>query len=288
MNVDPNSEQLLKSARTFQTKKRLGQNFLVDASVLDLIVESLDLKPGDQVVEIGPGIGFLTRLLSNKQAEIRAVDLDRQCIQELESLRLPGVVTHHGDFLQYDLLQSGFSDKFKAVGNVPYQITGLILHHLLGEIGEPSNWIANLKTIVLTVQREVAWRMVAPAGSEHYSQVSLLVQYFCQSELITTIKPESFYPRPAVNSAIVKLTPHQHCPIECNDKRFLRRVIKAGFAQRRKMLRKALTSLNLQSIDIDAVFRENKIDPQARAENLSLAQFAKLTDALSDQMKCKP
>lgn len=300
MNInDLSSKQLHDAARSFQTKKRLGQNFLVDASALQLIVDSLELKAGNRVIEIGPGIGFLTRLLSNQAVDVAAVELDRDCIEALKELNLPGVVLRHGDFLQYDLLADRFvtntsektetatqEQQLKIIGNVPYQITGLILHHVLGEIGEPSPWLPNIDRIVLTVQREVALRMVAQAGSEHYSQVSLHTRYFCQADLVSLIEPDSFYPKPEVTSAIIRLTPHKTPLVDCKDEKLLRRVIKAGFAQRRKMLRKALTSLNLGSLDIDALFREKTIDPQSRAENLSLQQFAMLTNAIHDRLNC--
>lgn len=300
MSLPISSEELYKEARAFQTKKRLGQNFLVDADVLELIASILAFKPGEKVVEIGPGIGFLTRILSENGALVSAVDLDRSCIEALDELQLSNVATRHGDFLGYNLINDDFSKiedlsqenisafpraSLKVIGNVPYQITGLILSHLLGEIGEPSPWLFGLDRIVLTVQREVALRMVAEAGTEHYSQVSLLIGYYCKAELISMVPPTSFYPRPAVTSAIVRLVPHPKTPVDCANSKLLRKVIKAGFAQRRKMLRNALASMSLPSVDIDSIFKEERMDPQARAENLSLQQFAILTNAIENKLK---
>lgn len=288
------SKSLLKLARSFHTKKRLGQHFLVSAETLTTIASSLDLQADDSILEIGPGIGFLTRFLAASGANIVAVELDRETINELKSLKLPNLEIKHGDFLAYDIASGRFRDKgsqgwtepdakqkLKIAGNVPYQITGLILAHLLGEIGQPNPNLKRVERIVLMVQKEVAERMVAQPGSKQYAQLSLLIQYHCRAELIQEVPAQMFYPPPRVDSAIVRLFPHQAPVVECTNTKLLRRVIKSGFAQRRKMLRNALNSLGLGQENIDAVFRELRFDPQVRAENISLEQFAILTDAIA-------
>ena len=294
------SKNLLKLARSFHTKKKLGQHFMVNAEVLQSIVDSLDLSSSDHVVEIGPGIGFLTRFLASTGAQITAVELDRESISELKTLNLPNLLIKHGDFLAYDIASGRFREKgstgwaeldgkqkIKVTGNVPYQITGLILGHLLGEIGQPINNIKQIDRIVLMVQKEVAERMVAQPGSKQYAQLSLLIQYYCSAELMHDVPAELFYPPPRVDSAIVRLIPHEQAPVSCDNTKLLRRVIKAGFAQRRKMLRNALTSTGASQVVIDEVFKELKIDPQARAETLSLHQFAMLTNALEPRLSKK-
>lgn len=294
------SKTLLKLARSFHTKKKLGQHFMVNAEVLQTICDCLDLDCADHIIEIGPGIGFLTRFLALSGAQITAVELDRESISELKALNLPGLTIKHGDFLAYDLASGRFREngsegwaepdgkqKIKVVGNVPYQITGLILGHLLGEIGQPSVNLSQIDRIVLMVQKEVAERMVAQPGSKQYAQLSLLIQYNCEAELVREVGADLFFPPPRVDSAIVRLIPHAQEPVSCDNKKLLRRVVKAGFAQRRKMLRNALTSLGAAQSLIDDVFKDLKIDPQARAETLSLKQFAMLTNALDQRLSVK-
>jgi 16S rRNA (adenine1518-N6/adenine1519-N6)-dimethyltransferase len=283
------TEAMLKEARSFHTKKRLGQHFLVDASALQAIAETsacpagADATAGDTVLEIGPGAGFLTRFLLAEGVRVIAIDLDRDAIRYLESRSYPNLQLVHGDFLQMDLRSVADGQRFKVVGNVPYQITGLILGHLLGEIGKPSPWLGRIDSIVVTVQKEVAERMVATPGSKDYSQVSLLVEYFCRPSIEIIIPPESFFPRPKVTSAVVRLIPSATPRVQCGNHTLLRQVIKAGFKQRRKMLRNNLSFLRAQQEEIDQLFAKLSLDPQVRAERLSLQQFAMLTDAI-DQL----
>ncbi len=289
-------DALLAEAREFQTKRHLGQNFLVDCPTLDIIAGLLDLSQGDRVVEIGAGIGFLTRILAASGASITAVDLDVECTDYLESLELGNVEILHGDFLRFDLSSlTFFTDrrnenlskcreggrKPKVIGNVPYQITGRIIAHLLGEIGQPAPWFKDIERIVLTVQLEVARRMVACAGEEDYSRLSLLIAYFCQASLEAVVDRQCFYPSPEVTSAIVRLTPLKQPGVTCKNHILLRQLIEAGFRQRRKMLRNSLSFLKLGPQELGRVFASVNFDPQVRAERLSLQQFAKLADALS-------
>ncbi len=273
---------------------------MVNAEVLQAIADSLQLTAEDHVLEIGPGIGFLTRFLAASGAKITAVELDRESISELKALNLPNLSIKHGDFLSYDIASGRFREKgspgwsepdekqkIKVAGNVPYQITGLILGHLLGEIGEPATNLKQIDRIVLMVQKEVAERMVAQPGSKQFAQLSLLIQYHCVAELVRQVPAELFYPPPKVDSAIVCLIPHQNTPVDCANLKLLRRVIKAGFAQRRKMLRNALTALGAPQSTIDEVFKDLRIDPQARAETFSLVQFAMLTNALDKKLSIK-
>ena len=288
--------QLLKLARAFHTKKNLGQHFLVNENAINGIVAALDLKPDEQVLEIGPGIGFLTRLLCDSCKSVTAVDLDRESIEYLKKMQIPNLSIKHGDILAYDLKAGRFRDAgstatawaepddkqhWKIVGNLPYQITGLILGHLLGEIGEAAAALSEIDNIVLTVQKEVAHRMVAKAGSKNYAQLSLLIAYFCDAEIILDLPASYFYPAPRVDSAVIRLIPLKEPRVKCNDAKFLRRVIRAGFAQRRKMLRNALTALPVSADQLNALFKEMQYDPQVRAESLSLQQFAMLSDVLA-------
>lgn len=279
----PSQKQLTELARSFHTKKHLGQHFLVDTEALSDIVEAAQLEPGERVLEIGPGSGFLTRFLIESGANIVAVELDREAVQSLNKLNAGNLEVVHGDFLRYDI-NSALTDgqKLTVVGNVPYQITAPIVAHLFGEIGEPSAWLKRIKSVVLTVQLEVAERFVAVPGGKDYSQVTLLVNYFANAKLIRKVPKESFYPVPNVNSAVVRFDLLDKPAIECTNNKLLRQLIKAGFSQRRKMLKNTLSFLNLSQDKLDDVFRRLSFDPQVRAERLSLKQFALLADALNE------
>jgi len=273
-------ETLTRAARAFHTKKRLGQNFLVDPEALEFIAQSLQAKPGDKVLEIGPGLGFLTLFLAETGAEIQAVELDRECVADLDAMAMKNVSITHGDFLAFDLDTVG--DTMKVVGNVPYQITTPIVARLFGEVGEPKPWLKKVERVILTVQYEVAQRFVASPGSEHYSQITLLVNYFAKSKMLRKVPRESFFPQPRVSSAIVEFVPLEEPPINCKNTKMLRQVIKAGFSQRRKMLKNNMGFLHADPDQLNEAFARAKVNEQARAENLSLEQFAALTDALLD------
>ena len=270
---------LKQQARAFHNKKRLGQNFLINPDILAQIARALSVEPNDHVLEIGPGLGFLTAVLLGLGAEVVAVELDEECVKILEDLSLPRLNVIHQDFLQCDL-KSIVKEKTKVIGNVPYQITTPILVRLLGEIGEPSPWLKSIETIVLTVQKEVAERFVAKVGEEEYSQISVLVQYFVKADILFTINAENFYPAPEVTSAVVKLVPHPEPPVQCGDPKLLRHIVSAGFQQRRKMLKNNLSFLGLSQKQIMDVFAKLNFDPQVRAERLGLEQFALLADEL--------
>lgn len=284
----PTTESMLKEARGFHTKKRLGQHFLVEAEVLQSIVDASAATAGDTVLEIGPGAGFLTRFLLATGAHVVAIDLDRDSIGYLQARNYQNLTLEHGDFLQMDLqtvAKVAESPCFKVVGNVPYQITGLILGHLLGEIGQPSPWLPRIESIVVTVQKEVAERMVAKPGSKDYSRVSLLTAYFCDASIEQIIPPESFFPKPHVTSAVVRMVPTANPRVTCRNHTLLRQLIKAGFKERRKMLRNNLSSLCLPQEEINDIFAQLKLDPQVRAERLSLSQFAMLTDVIDERQR---
>jgi 16S rRNA (adenine1518-N6/adenine1519-N6)-dimethyltransferase len=254
----------------------LGQHFLVEPIALRKITALLDLKPGESLVEIGPGLGFLTRFLCTSGADITAVELDREAIADLEVLKMPGVNLVHEDFLQFDL--STIKAPFKVAGNVPYQITTPIIARLFGEIGEPQPWFSSIEKVVLTVQLEVAQRFVAKPNSREYSQITLLTNYFSEAKILFELSATEFYPPPKVQSAVVEFTPLAKPPIECTNTKLLRKLIKAGFSQRRKMLRNNLGFLHLADDAIGQVFKNLSLDPQIRAERLTLQTYAALTN----------
>ncbi|GEM_PF-329434 len=278
-------QELLAQARRFHAKKHLGQHFLVEPETLARIAGALLAVPGDRVLEIGPGLGFLTGYLAATGARVTAVELDSACVERLRKMALDNLAVVQADFLQYDVRQlldpSQPGAGLKVAGNVPYQITSRIVARLFGEIGAPSPWLAALDRVVLTVQLEVARRFVATPGSRDYSQITLLTNYYSRPSLLEVVPAESFFPVPQVDSAVVAFVPHEAPPVTCGNPRLLRQIIQAGFNQRRKMLRNNLSFLALGHDELLAVFKGLNFDPQVRAERLSLAQFAMLTDAVT-------
>ncbi len=277
---------LLQRAYGFSTRKQLGQNFLVNKEALERIVEEVALEPGEKTVEIGPGLGFLTELLVAKGALVTAIELDPYCVNELAKLSLPNLTIIESDFLRTDL-NSILNAPTKVVGNIPYNITTPIISKLIGEIGEPAPWLKQIRSIVLTVQRELAARLVAKPGNKDYSQITLLMNYYGSTEMLFKIPPESFSPPPKVHSVVIKFTPHEKIRVECKNHILLRKVIQTSFASRRKMLKNNLRSLHVQEDILTKIFRQLNFDPQVRAESLSLDLFAKLTDALEKEITCK-
>lgn len=247
--------------------------------MLSRIAGALDLEMGDCVVEIGPGLGFLTRFLAESGCRIVAIDLDRECVEALQKSRFDGVEIHHQDFLQYDLAEID-SPSLKVIGNVPYQITTPIVARLFGEIGAPSPWLPKIESVVMTVQKEVAERFVANPDNKNYSQISLLIKYFAEAEMLEVIPKDSFVPEPNVTSAVVRMKPYDKPQIDCTDHKLLRQIIRAGFKQRRKMLKNNLSFLNMSQDDLGRLLATLRIDPMVRAEKLSLDQFAKITNAV--------
>jgi 16S rRNA (adenine1518-N6/adenine1519-N6)-dimethyltransferase len=283
VSAEISTASLIKEAKAFHLKKRLGQHFLVDTDALGTIVDALNAHDGDTVIEVGAGIGFLTRLLARTGANIIAVDLDRESIERLQAANYKNVEIKHGDFLRFDLnAEAPAAGKLRVVGNVPYQITGLIIGHLLGELDKPSPWLQRIENIVLTIQYEVARRIIAPPGDSEYSRVSILVQQYCEVELVQRLPPSSFFPPPEVNSAVIRLVRRAQPAVACRNLQLMRQLVAAGFRQRRKMFRNALGFLRLPQSQVDAVFARLGLDPQVRAERLSLKQFAMLADAFDE------
>ena len=275
------TETLLKQAKKVRANKKLGQNFFIDVNQLEEIVSHLDAKQSDTVIEIGSGLGFLTRMLSASDASIFAVELDRNLASKLESQSLKGVVVVSNDFLDLDLSELIGDKKFKVIGNIPYQITSPIIGKLFGDIGKPSSWLPNLEKVILTMQKEVAQRLVAKPGTKAYSQITLLKNYYFDAEIILNVPPESFYPVPNVDSATVLLTPLKKSPIKPDNVALLKQIITFGFKQRRKMLKNNLTALGLDETTIYKQLIDLKLNPHSRAENLSLEQFNSLANKLN-------
>jgi 16S rRNA (adenine1518-N6/adenine1519-N6)-dimethyltransferase len=251
---------------------------LIDDEKLMVVCSALDVHESNSVLEIGPGLGFLTELLDVTGAHVLAVEIDMRSVRYLGTLELPNTTVLHADILRFKIDPE--LQKLKVVGNIPYQITAPILVHMLGEIGVPSPWYRQLELLVFTIQREVAQRLTAKPGSKEYGQISLLLNYFASVEIVAEVSRDCFYPSPEVDSSIIKITPYKQPPVQCSNPEALRSVIVAGFSSRRKMLKNNLSAL-FGADNCTGAFERLNLDPQSRAESLSLHQYAQLADELS-------
>lgn len=269
-------------ARYFRTKKRLGQNFLIDGEVIQDIISFANIQPEDTVVEIGPGVGFVTEQLVKYAKKVIVIELDEEAIAELKKLDAPNLEIIHNDVLKTDL--SKLSDeKFKVVANIPYYITSPIIAHLLGEIDDLANKNRNkIKDIILMVQEEVARRMVATpdSPSKQYGLLSILSQFWADVKILRLVGRKSFYPAPKVNSALVKLDVTQNPKLDLSDYSYFRRVIKAAFSQRRKNIKNCLLNGAFPKDAVVSALSNLGLDENVRGEKLSIEMFGKLSQEL--------
>lgn len=256
-------------------KKSLGQNFLFDDNVLQKIVDAAQVAPGMAVLEIGPGLGHLTAKLLEAAEAVTAVELDSRFLPILQD-QFNGYANFtliHGDILAVDVAEI-MERPFSVVANVPYYITGAILKHLLSAPRKPTN-------LVLTVQKEVADRLAA--APPNMSLLSATTQYYGTVEQIGTIKAGAFYPRPDVDSAIVRITMHNALPLDpAQEQRFMK-LLKVGFSQKRKQLKNNLRQLGLNKQTLKTTFEQAKIDPTRRPQTLRVDEWLALFVSLAKQ-----
>jgi len=263
--------------------KGLGQNFLVDRAALERIVAAAELTPDDIVLEVGAGLGTLTGRLARDAGHVVAVELDRRLMPVLRSVLadFDNVTLIQGDILALDPaalisaanLQSPIPNpQYKVVANLPYYITSAVLRHLLEASLRPQR-------MVVTVQREVAERIVAKPGQ--MSLLAVSVQFYGRPRLLFRIKAGSFYPAPGVESAVVRVDLHATPPVPVEDTAAFFRVVRAGFAQRRKQLRNGLAAgLGRPSEEVAAKLREAGVDPRRRAQTLSIEEWVRVARVL--------
>ena len=269
-------------ARYFRTKKRLGQNFLIDGQTISDIIDFAEINPEDTVIEIGPGVGFVTEQLVKHAKKVIAIELDEEAIKELEKLDAPNLRIIHNDILKQDLSEL-CEGKVKVVANIPYYITSPIIAHLLGEIDDLNNKNRNKITdILLMVQEEVARRMVAceNSPSKQYGLLTILSQFWADVKIMKLVGRRSFYPAPKVNSALVKLVVREKPLLELSDYSHFRKVIKAGFSQRRKTVKNCLLSGGFSKEKITMSLQKLGLDENIRGEKLSIEMFGKLSEEL--------
>ena len=249
-------------------RKRFGQNFLRDASVVARIVAAIAPRSGERVVEIGPGEGAMTLPLLEAAGRLTAIELDRDLVARLRERFPPGsgLELIEGDALTYDLRALAGDGPLRLVGNLPYNISTPLLFHLF----EQHEAVVDMHFML---QKEVVDRLAADPGSKTYGRLSVMAQYACAVTPLLAVPPGAFRPPPKVDSTVVRLVPHATPPVAVNDPARLRTLVTAAFAQRRKTLRNTLREL----LDADAM-RAAGIDPGRRAETLSLAEFALLAN----------
>lgn len=268
----------MKKSREFQPRKRFGQNFLEDSGTIDRIVKAINPKPGQHIVEIGPGLGALTEPLIASGAKVTAIELDRNLVPVL---RTKFFSADRFNVIEADALTFDFGalynqstpqenavvkDKLRMVGNLPYNISTPLLFHLFKSV----DFVADMHFML---QKEVVDRLAASPGSGKYGRLSIMAQYRCAVTSVLTVRPEAFRPPPKVWSAVAKLTPYATLPYICQDESILKRLVSQAFSMRRKTLRNALRK-EMTAEDIEAL----AIDPQARPETLALSDFVRLAD----------
>ena len=266
----------------FNFQKKYGQNFLIDTHVLDKIIGAAQIGPDDFVLEIGPGIGTMTQYLAEAAREVVAVETDTKLIPILQDTlkEYDNVTVLNEDILKVDIRkiaeEKNGGKPIKVVANLPYYITTPIIMGLF-ESEVP------LDSITVMVQKEVADRMQVGPGTKDYGALSLAVQYYAEPYIVANVPPNCFIPRPAVGSAVIRLTRYQEKPVKVNDASFMFKIIRASFNQRRKTLQNGLynsSELRIPKEKTVAALEELGLTPTIRGEKLSLEEFAQLSDIL--------
>ncbi len=261
-------------------RKYLGQNYLVDSDVIEDIIEACKFNDTDWVMEIGAGLGAVTERLAHHVAHVLAVEKDRgTCVALGDILKgFTNVNIVCEDFLELDLERALAESpyKVKVIGNLPYYITSPIIEKLIA--GRH-----NFETVFITIQKEVAERICAKPGGRDYGSLSVFVQYYTKPRILLDIGRQAFYPEPEVDSSFVELAILQKPPVQANDEEKFFAVVKAGFGQRRKTLLNSLLSseeIKLDKAGLAGLLKKIGIDPNIRAEQLSLEEFARISNSL--------
>jgi 16S rRNA (adenine1518-N6/adenine1519-N6)-dimethyltransferase len=267
-----NPKALLDSFH-IQPKKSLGQNFLHDPNMLDKIISLAELTTDDQVLEIGPGTGLLTERLAQVAGRVTSVEIDERMQPLLEAI----VATHpnlnilYDDILKVDVSRLFPEQPFVVVANLPYYITSAILRHLLEIPNRP-------RRLIITVQMEVAERLIAKP--DDMSILSVSVQFYGKPQIVAKLNPSVFWPRPDVESAVVRIDTYPQPPVAVTNEQTFFRVVRAGFGQKRKQIKNSLgAGLHLSSEAAGAILDVAGIDPRRRAETFTLEEWAALTRA---------
>ena len=266
----------------FVFQKRFGQNFLIDEHVLEKIIDSSGITKDDFILEIGPGIGTMTQYLAEAAREVAAVEIDSSLIPILKDTlkEWDNVTVINNDILKTDIKkianEKNGGKPVKVVANLPYYITTPIIMGLF-EKNVP------VDSITVMVQKEVADRMQVGPGTKDYGALSLAVQYYAEPYIVANVPPNCFIPRPAVGSAVIRLTRYQEKPVKVNDSAFMFKIIRASFNQRRKTLQNGIKNfggLNFSKEQVAQALEEMELPASVRGEALTLEQFAQLSNIL--------
>lgn len=257
-----------------QAKKRFGQNFLVDEQIIGDIISAIRPEPEDNMVEIGPGLGALTRPLLKKLNHLHVVEIDRDIIARMQQEYARDIVEsklliHAGDALEFDFAL--LPAPLRIVGNLPYNISSPLLFHFAAYAGR-------ILDMHFMLQNEVVERMVAAPSTPAYGRLSVMLQYRFRMEKLLDVPPESFRPAPKVDSAIVRMIPMHAGEIAVRNEKLFAAIVRTAFGQRRKTLRNTLRGY----LD-EAEFERLGIDPQLRAENLAVADFIRVANCLDQK-----
>ncbi|WP_110674682.1 16S rRNA (adenine(1518)-N(6)/adenine(1519)-N(6))-dimethyltransferase RsmA [Salinicola sp. RZ23] len=258
-----------------RARKRFGQNFLRDAGVISRIVRAIGPRPGERLVEIGPGQGALTEPLLQAAGALEVIELDRDLIPGLrvQFFAYPDFVIHEGDALKFDFPALAAEDgrPLRVVGNLPYNISTPLIFHLLASRGA----VADMHFML---QKEVVERLAAEPGGPDWGRLSVMTQYHCQVESLFVVPPEAFVPRPKVDSAIVRLTPHAELPVVAHDEARFAEIVRDAFGQRRKTLRNNLKGL-VEASELEAL----GIDPGRRPQTLEVAELVAIANRVTER-----
>lgn len=266
----------------FHFQKKYGQNFLIDANILNKIVEAADITKEDCVIEIGPGIGTLTQYLAEAAGSVIAVEIDNNLIPILEDTlsEYPNASVIHGDILKVDLnklvMEKNQGKPVKVVANLPYYITTPIIMELL-ESHLP------IDSITVMVQKEVADRMEVGPGTKDYGALSLAVQYYSSPKIMINVPKTCFIPQPNVGSAVIRLTLHDNPPVKVSDEALLFQIIRASFNQRRKTLVNSLSNGGICNKEVIVLALQHMgLSESIRGEALTLEEFAQLSNEIKE------
>ena len=276
LNPAPINVPALLREHGLSPRKGLGQNFLIDSAALRKLVEAAEVEAQSDVLEIGPGVGSLTAELARSAGRVTAVEIDANLIPVLRQVlaTYPNVHLVHGDILEIDLDALQLTPGYLVVANIPYYITSAIIRRLLEAPVRPAR-------MVLTVQREVAERLAAAPGD--LSLLAVSVQFYGQPQIVTKLNPAAFWPRPDVESAVVRIDVYPTPIVEVPSEQAFFRVVRAGFSQKRKQLRNAISSgMSVNKARADELLLGSGIDPSRRAETLTLEEWAALTRAFNE------
>lgn len=256
----------------YKTKKRFGQHFLHDSNVIQKLIYEINPKQTENIVEIGPGLGALTFPLLEEVNKLHVVEIDRDIIQRLKNMDNKKLIIHETDALEHNFDELANREALRVVGNLPYNISTPLIFHLLKSA-------SNIQDMHFMLQNEVVQRITAKPGSKTFGRLSVMVQYYCNTEYLFFVGPESFDPPPKVDSAILRLTPWKEPQLKAKNEESLSKVVAQAFSMRRKTLRnnlkKMLTNEQIESIEIN---------PSARAETLSVRDFIKLSNLYSESI----